>query len=266
MNINSLNCSVCGVPVRKRTIAGDDEYLDSDNMPCSETPRFHDHDGDWEPVAEPAFFDLLRPEPGPRVCTRCNAHIDEYAPGETLCGACDDEVTGSFPNYERKRFPDLTEAEQAVVDLGASIIEQMPGMAVTFEEDETEVSAWSGRTKVAPDFDLSQAKAAARRVAGRGFGPESMLGSDEAAERARADYEAAQAKLAEQVAVCPYCKGAKTRALNKLGEWYDQPSNVSLEQYETRAKDAMGKRCKSHAMRGRLNFACSPVSENYWCS
>ncbi len=129
--------------------------------------------------------------------------------------------------------------------------------------DHTETVQAAATKVVEPD--LTEALAAAERVANRGFGPESMLGSPEAAERARRDYEAAQQALALQMLNCRYCKGAVTRALNKLDERAKQPT-YDMSRLTEDTERAHASRCKEHAMRGRLNFACSPVSENYWCS
>jgi hypothetical protein len=44
---------------------------------------------------------------------------------------------------------------------------------------------------------------------------------------------------------------------------YGRHPEYYTEALERKVEDAM---CSSHRSRSRLNFACSPVSENYWCS
>lgn len=85
----------------------------------------------------------------------------------------------------------------------------------------------------------------------------------EAMEAARPAYEAAQAALAEQAKTCRYCKGAKTRALKKFNR---MALTFTDAEYVSRLEQAERAMCKEHTQRSRLNFACSPVSENYWSS
>lgn len=66
----------------------------------------------------------------------------------------------------------------------------------------------------------------------------------------RVYYEESVRLLAETMAACPYCKGAKTRARNAGRD------ELAIERAA----------CSKHARDRRLNYVCSPVSETYWCS
>lgn len=72
--------------------------------------------------------------------------------------------------------------------------------------------------------------------------PDGMQYGETRGAAARVRYEETQRLNREAADACRYCKSARTRS-----------------------GDA-GAMCTEHRDRSRLNFACSPVSETYWCS
>lgn len=92
-----------------------------------------------------------------------------------------------------------------------------------------------------------------------------MSSMREAMEAARPEYEAAQARLAEQVKTCRYCKAAKTRAKNRLAR-FGVRTEENKRAYDVLSSKVDGAMCTEHRNRSRLNFTTSPVSETYWAS
>jgi hypothetical protein len=82
----------------------------------------------------------------------------------------------------------------------------------------------------------------------------------------QADLDAAYAAHVLKVAVCRYCRAAKTRARRALDRRGEQWATENPTEWVWQAHKADEAECKHHNSQHRLIYVTSPLSETYWAS